>query len=731
MRVSVALVVGWAAVLLAGCGNGGAGGGSGGGGTSNNPTITSVTASCTPTSVVEGGSSTCSAVVTGTGNYGSGVSWTASAGTITSAGAFTAPNTAETVTVTATSTEDPTKSGTASITVTAPTITSVAVTCSPASVVEGGSATCSANVKGAGSYSSSVSWSASAGSITSAGVFTAPNTTGSVTVTATSTEDSTKSGSASITVTAPVIAVTISPSAVSVPSNGTQQFTATVTGTTGSQSTAVTWTTTAGTISSSGLLSLQGVSEGATVTVTATSVADPTKSASATVTVTQRVITISWGCLPTTPTCYPGGWNIDPNADLAPEAIPDPMGGQLYPPLVYFTGAEAGDILTISDFSESTSATLNSQAIVNGEGNIAIAFCPAGCSGSALITAYDPHVVKVQITSADGTIQSNELWKPLVSDQTTMALSTDGSTVYFAPGMPYPVEKYATANGSNTGTLFGTGSEAVAVDDVTGDVVTTQDNNVILPNQVGSQILSSATNTVFNNSYPVVGTTAIGGYVYATQPNLGQITKLDPSQMSVVASLSDQQGAGNYPYSLDSAKVNGTDTIAVYSGEDTTIRLLDGNLSPIANLPLTGITKVTAYPISNDGTGGWPLKIFQSGKVAFLSIYDQNLVIAELDSSLNLTQDQEISMTNNAIGLAKDETHQAVIVWGVDIIKGITTMESVNLATGAVTPLTSPSTLPAGFEASDVLVSPDGTKLYVGGINPTNGNPAFYILNNQ
>ncbi len=602
------------------------------------------------------------------------------------------------------------------------TITSVLASCSPTSVVEQGTATCTAAVSGTGNYSAAVSWTASAGTINATtGAYTAPASAATVTITATSTEDTTKSGTTTITVTAPVVAVTISPTSVSVPSAGTEQFTATVTGT---QTTGVTWSTTAGTISTSGLLSLVGVASGTNVTVTATSVADTTKSASAQVSVTQRVITLSWG--PRT----------DPNGDLSPEFIPDPAGGIVFPPPAYFTGAEAGDIMTISDFSESISLTFNAQTIVNGEESVGVGFCPSCLPGSTgLVTAYDPHFIKVQVASADGTIQSNELWLPLITDQPTIAVSPDGTTAYFTPGVPFPVEKYSLANGTNEGTLFGGGNESIAVDNKTGDVIATQYIPTIStgnPNDDEMQLQNSASNNVLNNGYLLVGITAIGGYGYVTQPNLGQIDKIDLSQMAIVASLSDTAGAGNYPYTMDAATVNSADTIAVYSEEDTTIRLFDSNLNAITDLPLTGITKATAYPLAdNDSGGSWSLKLFSSGTVAFLSGYDKSLVTATLDSTLTLHLAHQITLTGNPIGIAKDETHQAVIVWYADILTGMTTMQSFDLATLTGTKIASADTLPVGFLASDVVVSSDGTKLYVGGINPANGQPAFYILQNK
>jgi hypothetical protein len=65
-------------------------------------------------------------------------------------------------------------------------------------------------------------------------------------------------------------------------SGGTQQFTATVTGT---ANTAVTWSATAGSVDSSGFYTAPVVQKITNATVTATSQADPTKSATSTVTV--------------------------------------------------------------------------------------------------------------------------------------------------------------------------------------------------------------------------------------------------------------------------------------------------------------------------------------------------------------------------------------------------------------------------------------------------------------
>jgi len=105
------------------------------------PAITSVAVSCTPTSVQTGQTSQCTATVSGTGSYSSAVTWSVSGvqggnstvGAISTAGLYTAPSAVPStnpVTITATSTEDTTKSGSAiaSVTVATLAITSLSTT---------------------------------------------------------------------------------------------------------------------------------------------------------------------------------------------------------------------------------------------------------------------------------------------------------------------------------------------------------------------------------------------------------------------------------------------------------------------------------------------------------------------------------------------------------------------------------------------------------------------------
>lgn len=286
-----------------------------------------VTISPTSAAVMTGAQQQFTATVTGTTNVA--VTWTLSGagctgvtcGTITATGLYTAPKavpTPPTVTVTATSVADPARSALAIVTLQA----APAVTVSPASakVQTGKQMQFTATVTG--TTNTAVIWSVSGsgcaglscGTVTSNGLYTAPANVPNpplVAVTATLVAFPTISGSATVTVTSPIlITVSVTPSNISVNTGAQQQFTATVTGT---NNTAVTWSITGigcvgqtcGTISQTGLYTAPPIAPTPSyLNVVATSVADPTKSGSATVTIVALIsVTIS----PTTATVVTGG----------------------------------------------------------------------------------------------------------------------------------------------------------------------------------------------------------------------------------------------------------------------------------------------------------------------------------------------------------------------------------------------------------------------------------------
>src|SRR5205814_996544 len=165
-------------------------------------------------------------------------------------------------------------------------VSSITVVVSPtsASVASGGTQQFSATVQG--TSNTAVNWSASAGIISSSGLFTPPTVTSnsSVTITAKSAADSSQSASAYVTVVPPVpmISISVSPSSTSLASGSTQQFAASVQGT---SNTAVSWSASSGTISNSGFFTAPTVTSNSSITVTATSASDPTQRAIAYVTV--------------------------------------------------------------------------------------------------------------------------------------------------------------------------------------------------------------------------------------------------------------------------------------------------------------------------------------------------------------------------------------------------------------------------------------------------------------
>jgi hypothetical protein len=229
-------------------------------------------------------------------------------GTITGSGVYTAPSSPPSpaqVSVVATSVADPARSASAVVTVALP----VAVSISPTSaqVTAGKQTQFTATVLN--TSNTAVSWSltgggcsgAACGTISTSGLYTAPSAVPSpsqVFVTATSQADPTKSSTATVTVIPPV-SVSISPTTAGVLAGAHQQFTTTVLNT---SNTSVTWSLAGacsgagcGAISTSGYYTApDNVPNPAQVYVTATSVADPTKSATATVTVIPPVsVTIS------------------------------------------------------------------------------------------------------------------------------------------------------------------------------------------------------------------------------------------------------------------------------------------------------------------------------------------------------------------------------------------------------------------------------------------------------
>ncbi len=261
------------------------------GGGAQAPMLVVVTVTPHTASVLVGGTVAFAAVVNGAPV--TGVAWSvqeAGGGSIDTSGYYTAPSSTGTFHVVATSVADGTKHDTAIVAVTT-TASSVAVSISPktASTLTGGTLKFAATVTGVtAGQSTAVTWSvqeAGGGTVDQQGNYAAPSSTGPYHVVVTSVADTSKKDTATVSVTAtPVIAVSVTPQVASVAPAGTVSFTATVTGTTGAQSKAVTWSvqeTGGGTVDSAGNYTAPAIV--GTYHVSATSVADTSKRDTATV----------------------------------------------------------------------------------------------------------------------------------------------------------------------------------------------------------------------------------------------------------------------------------------------------------------------------------------------------------------------------------------------------------------------------------------------------------------
>jgi hypothetical protein len=235
---------------------------------------------------------------------GSGCTWSvqegSSGGSVSSGGVYTAPSTPGTYHVIAASRADPSKAAVATITVTAPS-DSVSVSINPATAALAAGASQPFTCMVTGSADSACTWfvkeGSSGGSVTSGGVYTAPAVSGTYHVVATSRADPLRTAVATITVTGSPgsVAVSINPATAAIAVGASQPFTCTVTG---SADSACSWSvkegSSGGSVTSDGVYTAPAVA--GTYHVIATSSADPSKAASATVTVREDSPGITGPC---------------------------------------------------------------------------------------------------------------------------------------------------------------------------------------------------------------------------------------------------------------------------------------------------------------------------------------------------------------------------------------------------------------------------------------------------
>ena len=246
------------------------------------------------------------AVVSGVGNYSKDVTWTVQDNTsnyttISGTGFLFvhAQETAKTLTIKATSKENPDISGTLTVAVT-PNVSAVSISPDSATVSVGETQPFTVKVSGYSDYSKDVTWTVEGNTseyttISDDGILTvAENETAStLTVRVTSVQNLSKSDTATVTITSKIEGVTITPSSATVSVGGTQPFSAQVAGGDGVEQT-VTWTVSGSDSArdgtsideTTGLLTVAEDEKSPQLTVKATSPQNPSIFGTATVTVT-------------------------------------------------------------------------------------------------------------------------------------------------------------------------------------------------------------------------------------------------------------------------------------------------------------------------------------------------------------------------------------------------------------------------------------------------------------
>ncbi|MCA1826741.1 MAG: Ig-like domain-containing protein [Myxococcales bacterium] len=365
--------------------------------------------------------------------------------------------------VSATSVADVSKSAVATVTVTAPAAVSISIDPTSVSLHPGGTQQFTATVSNAADTSAtwSVSEGTAGGSVSSAGLYTAPAIAGAYHVVATSRADATKTATAAITVTpaASTVSISIDPTSANVAPGATRQFTATVTG---SSNISVNWTVSesgGGSVSTTGLYTAPATA--GTYHVLATSAADTSRSATATVTV---------GCPACTITVTSGDAQIAmiEQALAAPVILTVKNGGSPAAGVPITVTAPEGIALNpASGVSDGTGrfATNITLGRIAGPVNFSASTGGTGVSFSASATAPTAGTVVPIVNAAHASGTGAPGPSTVVNEDgiTGIAVKSDG-TIYYTDFMYVRSVSPAgaVANVAGNGTSIGIGGEGVS-----------------------------------------------------------------------------------------------------------------------------------------------------------------------------------------------------------------------------------------------------------------------------
>ncbi len=368
------------------------------------------------------------------------VSWSASVGTITSSGFYTADTSLSDAVVTASLSTDP-LSGTAHVK--KKRVVQIVVTPASVTLPEGGGQQFYAYGRNniGDSVSVSVTYAATGGIITLSGFYTAGKAPGNFRVTAKQTGSSLADSSAVSVIPVPVAAVSVSPASVSLSVGGTTQLIATPRDSAGNPLTGrtVSWSSSNGAVASvnaSGVVS--GVAAGS-ATITATSEGQSGTSA---ITVTVATVPVA------SVTVTPSSATILVGATVQLTATPKDSAGN---PL-------SGTTVTWAS-SGTAVATVSASGLVTGKtaGSATITATAGGKSGTAAVTVAPVPVASVTVAPSSATILVGATVQLTATPKDSAGNLLSGRTVTWSTSVP----AVATVSSSGVVTGVATGSAAI------------------------------------------------------------------------------------------------------------------------------------------------------------------------------------------------------------------------------------------------------------------------------
>jgi len=525
------------------------------------------------------------------------------------------------------------------------------------------------------------------GEISSDGFYTAPPTApnpSTVIVTASSLFDLSQVGTASITIGSPTtVAVTLSPTYVTLTPKGQQQFTASVTG---SSNTSVTWSVSGigcvsgscGSITSGGLYTAPStIPSPALATVTATSVADSSKSASASV-VIQSSAAVSVTVAPTTAQVSTGGqqqfsatvsgstntavtWTLS-GAGCSGATCGTITAGGLYtaPSKVPSPATVTLRATSVADPSESATATVTVVAVPtlsisptapqvkpgvqvqftasgSDSGVVVWSVSGSGCSGvtcgsitstglyTAPATAPTPNTVMVTATSLfNGAISGSTVVTIVAPNNIAVSVSPANPSVDAGGKQQFTATVTGTSNTAVTWSLSGTGCAGTICGSITSTGLYTAPSEAPSPNFV-TVTATSAADTTKSGSATVEITQQIGVTI---SPTTAQLTEGQTRQFSATVTGSTNT-AVTWSVSGTGCAGSGCGTITpegLYTAPDSIPTQVVVTATSVADLADSASATITIIP---------PVVVTISPVTAIVAVSTQQQFQASVSGSSN------------------------------------------------------------------------------------------------